>query len=85
MFCLKHYEMLMNSPNRKALKKYSGEFADNLTRITANYSKSLHDDVKKYCSMYDYRSNTDNKDWGTSRDSVERTIAFLVGRNYNGE
>ena len=85
MFCLKHYEMLMNSQSRKTLKKYGGEFAENLTRITANYSKSLHDDVKKYCSMYDYRSNTDNKDWGTSRDSVERTIAFLVGRYYSGE
>ncbi len=82
MFCLKHYEMLMNSPNRKMLKKYSSEFENNLTRITADYTKALHSDVQKFCSMYDYRANTENKEWGTSRDSVERTIAFLVGRRY---
>ena len=85
MFCLKHYEMLMNSPHRKMLKKSGNEFANNLTRITTEYSKSLHDDVKKYCSMYDYRANEGPKDWGTSKDSVERTIAFLVGRNYISE
>ncbi len=85
MFCLKHYEMLMNSPCRKQLKNEGGAFAENLTRITAEYSKSLHDDLKKYCSMYDYRANDGAKDWGTSRDSVERSIAFLVGRSYCDE
>lgn len=83
MFCLKHYEMLINSPNRKFLKREGGEFAKNLNRITGDYSKSLHEDVKKYCSMYDYRSNNGKLEWGTSRDSVERTIAFLTGRTYN--
>lgn len=85
MFCLKHYEMLMNSPHRKMLRQSGSEFSENLTRITSDYSKSLHDDVKKFCSMYDYRANEGPKDWGTCKDSVERTIAFLVGRNYNDE
>ncbi len=85
MFCLKHYEMLINSPHRKMLRRYGSEFENNLTKITGNYTKSLHDDVKKYCSMYDYRANTEKKDWGTSRDSVERTIAFLVGRKFDEE
>ncbi len=83
MFCLKHYEMLMNSPNRKILKHEGSEFAQNLTRITTEYSKTLHNDIKKYCSMYDYRANGENKNWDNSRDSVGRTVAFLVGRKYD--
>ena len=67
------------------LRHSGSEFVENLTRITGDYSKSLHEDVKKYCSMYDYRASEGPKDWGTSRDSVERTIAFLVGRNYSEE
>jgi hypothetical protein len=56
-----------------------GEFVKNLTRITQNYSDTLHADVKKYCSMYDYRNVGENADWGNSKDSVERTISFLIG------
>ena len=29
--------------------------------------------------MYDYRNNTENADWGNSRDAIERSIAFLTG------
>ncbi len=83
--CLVHYELLMNSCEKKNLKKYYSEFENNLTRITGNYVKKLHDDLQKYCSMYDYRSNKEKLDWGTSRDSVERSIAFLNGRHYTEE
>lgn len=83
--CLPHYELIMNSPYKKELKKYSHEFEQNVTRITGEYVKSLHNDLQKYCSMYDYRSSKENSDWGTSRDSVERSIAFLNGRTYNKE
>lgn len=83
MFCLHHYELLMNSPSKKILKKYCSEFNNNLSRITGEYVNSLHDDLKQYCSMYDYRSGGGKlTDWGTSRDSVERSIAFLNGRSY---
>lgn len=60
-------------------EKGSGEFVKNLNRITKEYSVSLHEDVKKYTTMYDYRNNTENADWGNSRDAVERSIAFLTG------
>ncbi len=83
--CLKHYELLMNSPHKKNLKKYNSEFENNLTRITGEYVKSLHSDLQKYCSMYDYRANEGTKDWGTSKDVVERTVAFLDGRHYSAE
>lgn len=83
VICLRHYEMLMNSPEKKNLKKYSSEFEKALTRITGEYTKALHADLQKYCSMYDYRTDKEKPDWGTSRDSVERSIAFLNGRYYS--
>ena len=79
MFCIPHFEMLATLADKKKMCSYYGEFLSNLTRITQNYSKTLHEDLKKYCSMYDYRNNTKNADWGNSKDSVERTISFLTG------
>lgn len=81
MFCLPHYEMLING-GKKKIKRYSKEFSDNLTRITGDYSKSLSADVSKFCTMYDYRSRNVEDGWGNSRNSVERAIAFLNGRHF---
>jgi hypothetical protein len=75
----------MNNPNKKILKKYNSEFENSLTKLTGEYVNSLHADLQKYCSMYDYRSNKENLDWGTSRDSVERSIFFLNGRHYSND
>lgn len=83
-FCLPHYERLLSGASKKNMRSYSGEFAENLNRITAEYSKKLYADLSKYCTMYDYRSR-ENTDWGDSRDAVERTVAFLNGRSYNAE
>lgn len=79
-FCLHHYERLMHGADKRKMPKYYSDFANNLTRITADYANTLCDDVSKYCSMYDYRANKPDADWGNSRDSVERTIAFLSGK-----
>lgn len=79
-FCLKHYEMLISLADKRKMPKYLGEFKHNLTRITGDYVKSLYADVSKYCKMYDYRNARSNNDWGTAADSVERTIAFLIGK-----
>lgn len=85
VICLPHYELLMNSPDKKLLKKYASEFEKNAGRITGEYVKSLSADLTKYCSMYDYRAKQEKQEWGTSRDVVERTIAFLNGRHYSQE
>ena len=77
-FCMHHFEMLVSSADKKKMPKYVGEFKENLTRITADYVKSLGDDISKYCSMYDYRNKGSN-DWGNSADSVERAVMFLTG------
>lgn len=79
-FCMPHYEMLISGADKKKMPSYYKEFCNNLTRITTNYINSLCDDISKYCMMYDYRtSGGKNADWGESKTSVERTVAFLNG------
>lgn len=80
MFCLPHYERLINGIDKRRMSHYGSEMAENLTRITTEYIKTLSEDISKYCSMYDYRSNVAGADWGNSKDSVERCVGFLTGR-----
>ena len=81
MFCLPHYERLASEIDRRVMKRYGGEMAENLTRITGKYAGTLCTDISKYCTMYDYRNNNKSEaDWGNSKDSVERCISFLVGK-----
>ncbi len=78
MFCLEHYSML-TSGSKKKMKRYGSEFTSLLEEKTGNYLLSLSADLKKYCSMYDYRNSGADADWGNSKDSIERTIEFLTG------
>lgn len=78
-FCMHHFKTLINGTDKKKMPTYCSDFKENLVRITAEYIKSLGDDISKYCSMYDYR-NKDNNDWGNSADSVERAVSFLTGK-----
>lgn len=80
MFCLPHYERLISCLDKRKYPHYGAEMAQNLTRITAEYAKTLATDVSQYCKMYDYRSRSEGTEWGNSRDSVERTVGFLTGR-----
>ncbi len=82
MFCLPHYERLILGGDKHKMRSYHGEFAKNLTRITGDYSKKLHEQLSEYVMIYDYRSNKKDTDNLESRDSVERTVAFLNGRYY---
>ena len=80
IFCLPHYEMLINSMDKKSMRKYGDELAKSLTKITAEHIKSLSADVINYCKMYNYQNSADNCDWQNSKDSVERSISFLSGK-----
>lgn len=80
MFCLPHYERLIGCIDKRKMPHYGSEMAENLTRVTGNYVRSLSEDISQYCKMYDYRSRSGDADWGNSRDSVERTVGFLTGR-----
>ena len=84
VFCLPHYERLLSGASKKNMHRYYGDFSSNLSRITGEYSAELYKDISKYCTMYDYQSR-ENADWGNSRDSVERAVAFLNGRTYKDD
>lgn len=81
MICLPHYERLINGIDKRNMKRYGGEFASNLTRITGEYSKKLYESLSEYCTMYDYRAKKEEAS-AECKDSVERTVAFLNGRYY---
>lgn len=85
-FCMAHYERLVKGIEKRRMPRYGKDMADNLTRITKDYLTSLYEDVSKYCSMYDYRgAASGNNDWGNSKDSVERSVAFLTGRYFESK
>ena len=75
-FCLLHYNMLMDVADKKHMRRYHGEFAAVLKEKTSAYAEKLQKDLKKYCSMYDYRANGET-DWGDARFAVERTAEFF--------
>ena len=81
MFCLPHYERLINGIDKRNMKRYGGEFANNLTRITGEYSQKLYSSISEYCALYDYRAKKEEAS-PECKDSVERTVAFLNGRYY---
>ncbi len=78
-YCFKHYSMLAGGCNRKTMKRYGEDMMKVLSEKVANTMKELQSDIDHYCKMYDYRNAGENADWGNSKDSIERTIAFLIG------
>ncbi len=78
-FCMEHYAMLVSSASKKTMRRYYGEFTEVLEKKASDYLKSLSEDLKKFCSMYDYRNSGADADWGNSKDSIERTVEFLTG------
>ncbi len=78
MFCLPHCQMLTETAAEMP-KKFQKEFVQVTLDCTAKYLDELQGDVSHFCKMFDYRNNTPNKDWGNSRDAIERTVHFLTG------
>ena len=77
--CLKHYDFIMNVAIQKSKlpSKLLPQFYAETAALTKNYLLSLKEDITYFCSMFDYRNQ--GKDWGTSKDSIERSIEFLTG------
>ncbi len=80
-FCFQHYTLLSNGATKKNMKRYGDDMMKVLEENISATMKTLQGDVEHYCSMYDYRNSGENADWGNSKDSVERTIAFLTGNS----
>ena len=77
--CLKHYYFVMDSASKKGRlpSKYINDFHAETYALTKNYLESLKKDITHFCSMFDYRSK--GQEWGSSKDSIERSIEFLTG------
>lgn len=77
--CLKHYSFIMETANAKGgmPSKHLADFHSETAALTKNYLESLKGDITHFCSMFDYRSK--GQEWGTSKDSIERSIEFLTG------
>lgn len=76
--CLKHYSFVMDCASGGGVpSKQLPEFYADTAGLTKNYLESLKSDITRFCSMFDYRSK--GQGWGTSKDSIERSIDFLTG------
>ena len=77
MFCLSHYERLVNGAEKKLLKKQYNSFLQNINNIENKFANELYGKISKFCNMYDYRSRDKNEDYSDCTDAVEKGIEFL--------
>ena len=79
--CLNHYELLMTQSQLKpgVDKRFRNLFFTMTNTLTRKYIDQLYNDVTHLTTMYDYRNR--GGDWKNSKDSVERSIKFLTGKN----
>lgn len=78
--CLKHYHFVINTAQQKkglSAKELPDFYADTVT-LCKNYLLSLKADISDFCKMFDYRNI--GKDFGKSKDSIERSIVYLTGK-----
>ncbi len=78
--CLPHFTQLMETADKHMNKHSIGEFSKAASALSEQYLKTLREDVSHFCKMFDYRNSGEGADWGNSRDSVERAVWFLTGR-----
>ena len=76
--CLNHCKDLVASAD-KISKKNRKEFIKVTEKLCEDYLVDLAGDLQHFTDMFDYRHNGE-EDWGNSKDSVERTVAFLTTR-----
>jgi hypothetical protein len=56
--------------------KFMKPFCEDTYNLTKNYLSELKVDTSYFCSMFDYRNR--GKDFGKSKDVIERNIEFLA-------
>lgn len=77
--CLKHYSFIMDAACTKGglPSKHLADFHAETAALTKKYLLSLKTDISHFCSMFDYRNR--GRDFGSSKDAIERSIEFLTG------
>ena len=79
--CLPHFTLLATIAEKEMNKKSAPDFQKASAALCRKQLESLQADVSHFCKMFDYRNSSDpNADWGNSRDSIERAVQFLSGR-----
>lgn len=78
-FCLPHYAMFLRTASGEIPKKLYGDFLKEISELETSYLETLTGDVSWFCKKFDYRY--DSEPWGNSKDSVERSIDFLAGKD----
>ena len=74
-YCLPHMELYARVARDKLKKKEFSTFYEHISTPTLRYFDELQEDVSWFCKKFDYRY--DDEPWGNSKDSVERSVAFL--------
>lgn len=81
--CINHYELLMSKALKGAVKsKDMKAFCEIINTLSKGYLDSLYDDVTHLTTMFDYRNA--GGDWKNSKDSTERSVAFLTSKKVEG-
>ena len=78
MLCLPHFATLTDTASRAMSKRNGAAFSKVCAALAQKYMTELRGDVDHFCRMFDYRNA--GGDWGNSKDSIERAVWFLTGR-----
>ena len=76
--CLNHYRLIMTAASQKGgiPSKQLPEFHADTLELTRKHLEGPKADIDHFVTMFDYRSK--GKEWGTSVDSIERSIEYLT-------
>ena len=75
--CLDHYSFILRAAQKMPKKNYI-PFAQVTRELSKKYLDVVKGDTTHFCRMFDYRNA--GGDWGNSRDAIERSIAYITGR-----
>lgn len=75
--CLPHSRLLLKAAAGLP-KKTAAAFREDTKALSLRYLQTVEQDVTHFCRMFDYRNK--EADWGSSKDAIERSIAYLTGR-----
>ncbi len=78
--CYTHYRELHAFSAPKVSSKWKSEFEKDVDILVLNAVNKLREEVNYFTKMFDYRNTGENADFKNSRDSIERSIAFLTSR-----